>query len=570
MKRQPRLQFTDAELSPKLKRHVRRAERAADKAERAREKIPKDRKKLKRRMIEQQFAKVRKGKKHLYFEDVDRPKPPSKLSHAVQSAPLNAASVQAHRKIWEAEQDNTGLESAHRLEEAAEGGVRLAAYSYRAQKLRPYREAARAERQLEKANVNALYQKHLHDNPQLASNPLSRWQQKRAIQKQYAASVKSGQTAAATMENTARAAKKAAEKSKDTANFIIRHKKGIGIILGLLACVSLLLNCMASCSVLLEGGLSALGGSTYPCRDEDMLGAEAAYAGMEAALQNELDNYASLHPGYDEYNFDLDEISHDPYVLVSILTAYHRGEWTLAEVQGTLEMLFDQQYILTEEVVVEVRYRTETDTWTDEDGNSHTDTYQVPYDYYICYVTLENKNLSHLPVYFMSEEQMSRYAIYMSTVGNRPDLFPDSPYVDRYITNPPQGYEVPGEYLDDETFAAMLSEAQKYIGYPYVWGGSSPATSFDCSGYLSWVINHSGWNVGRQTAQGLYNLCTPVSSPRPGDLVFFKGTYNTSGVSHCGIYVGDGRMLHCGDPIGYANLNTNYWQSHLYAYGRLP
>ena len=289
-----RLQFTDAELSPKLKRHVRRAERAADKAERAREKIPKDRKKLKRRMIERQSAKVRKGKKHLYFEDVDRPKPPSKLSHAVQSAPLNAASVQAHRKIREAEQDNTGLESAHRLEEAAEGGVRLAAHSYRAQKLRPYREAAKAEKQLEKANVNALYQKHLHDNPQLASNPLSRWQQKRAIQKQYAASVKSGQTAAATMENTARAAKKAAEKSKDTANFIMRHKKGIGIILGLLACVSLLLNCMASCSVLLEGGLSALGGSTYPCRDEDMLGAEAAYAGMEAALQNELDNYASL------------------------------------------------------------------------------------------------------------------------------------------------------------------------------------------------------------------------------------------------------------------------------------
>ncbi len=414
MKRQPRLHFTDAELSPKLKRHVRRAERAADRAEAAREKIPKDRKKLKRRMIEQQSAKARKGKKHLYFEDVDRPKPPSKLSHAVQSAPLNAASVQAHRKIREAEQDNTGLESAHRLEEAAEGGVRLAAYSYRAQKLRPYREAARAERQLERANVNALYQKHLHDNPKLASNPLSRWQQKRAIQKQYAASVKSGQTAAATMENTAKAAKKAAEKSRDTANFIMRHKKGIGIILGLLACVSLLLNCMASCSVLLEGGLTALGGSTYPCRDEDMLGAEAAYAGMEAALQNELDNYASLHPGYDEYNFDLDEISHDPYVLISILTAYHRGEWTLAEVQGTLEMLFDRQYILTEEIVVEVRYRTETRT--DSEGNDYD--VEVPYNYYICNVTLENFDLSHLPIYIMGEDQVSMYATYMATLGN--------------------------------------------------------------------------------------------------------------------------------------------------------
>lgn len=255
---------------------------------------------------------------------------------------------------------------------------------------------------------------------------------------------------------------------------------------------------------------------------------------------------------------------------VSLLCALHEGQWTIGEVQGTLQMLFDRQYILTEDVVVETRYRTETDTWTDEDGNSHTDIYQVPYDYYICTVTLENFDLSHVPVYVMGEDQLSRYAIYMATLGNRPDLFPDSPYVNKYITGKPGDYEVPGEYLDDETFAAMLAEAQKYIGYPYVWGGSSPATSFDCSGYVSWVINHSGWNVGRLGAQGLYNICTPTSSPKPGDLVFFKGTYDTPGVSHCGIYVGDGKMLHCGDPIGYTNLNTSYWQSHFYAYGRLP
>ena len=279
--------------------------------------------------------------------------------------------------------------------------------------------------------------------------------------------------------------------------------------------------------------------------------------------------YESTHD-YDEYHFDLDEIEHDPYVLLSLLCALHEGQWTIDEVQGTLQMLFDRQYILTEDVVVETRYRTETDTWTDEDGNSHTDTYQVPYDYYICTVTLENFDLSHVPVYVMGENQLSRYAIYMATLGNRPDLFPDSPYVNKYITGKPGDYEVPGEYLDDETFAAMLAEAQKYIGYPYVWGGSSPATSFDCSGYVSWVINHSGWNVGRLGAQGLYNICTPTSSPKPGDLVFFKGTYDTPGVSHCGIYVGDGKMLHCGDPIGYANLNTSYWQSHFYAYGRLP
>ena len=279
----PRLQFTDAERGdPRLKEHIRRADKAADQADAARKKIPKKKKPVKQRTVDPATGKA---KTRLRFEEVDKPAPVSKLSHAVTSAPIHTAVGTVHRKISEAEQDNVGVESAHRLEESAEGGVRLAAHSYRSQKLRPYREAAKAERKLEKANVNALYQKHLHDNPQLASNPLSRWRQKRAIQKQYAASVKSGQTAA-TMENTARAAKKAAEKSKDTANFIMRHKKGIGIILGLLACVSLLLNCMASCSILLEGGLTALGGSTYPCRDEDMLGAEAAYAGMEAALQN--------------------------------------------------------------------------------------------------------------------------------------------------------------------------------------------------------------------------------------------------------------------------------------------
>lgn len=278
--------------------------------------------------------------------------------------------------------------------------------------------------------------------------------------------------------------------------------------------------------------------------------------------------YESTHD-YDEYHFDLDAIEHDPYVLISLLSAWHEGEWTLADVQPTLQMLFDRQYTLTENVVKERRYYIETDTWTDEDGNTHTDSYRVYYDYFICYVTLDNFNLSHLPIYIMGEDKVSRYSLYMATLGNRPDLFPGSSYVGKY-TSPPEGYEVPGEYLDDETFAAMLSEAEKYLGYPYVWGGSSPATSFDCSGFVSWVVNHSGWNVGRLGAQGLYNICTRTSSPRPGDLVFFKGTYDTPGVSHCGIYVGDGMMIHCGDPISYANLNSSYWQAHFYAYGRLP
>ena len=328
-------------------------------------------------------------------------------------------------------------------------------------------------------------------------------------------------------------------------------------------------NGLSSCSVLLEGGLSGVAGSTYPSRDEDMLGAEDAYAQMEADLQYELDHYESLHSGYDEYHYDLDEIEHDPYVLMSILTAYHQGEWTLSQVQGTLAMLFEKQYTLTEDVVVETRYRTETST---DPETGETTSEEVPYDYYICYVTLDNFDLSHLPVYIMGEDQLSMYAVYMATLGNRPDLFPQGQYPNASSREDYLDYDVPPEALEDEVFAAMLKEAEKYLGYPYVWGGSSPSTSFDCSGFVSWVINHSGWNVGRLGAQGLCNICTPVSSAnaRPGDLIFFKGTYDTPGVSHVGIYVGNGMMIHCGSPISYASINTSYWQQHFYTFGRLP
>ena len=335
--------------------------------------------------------------------------------------------------------------------------------------------------------------------------------------------------------------------------------------------LAFLLNGLSSCSVIMDGVGSGIAASTYPSQDADMLGAEAQYCAMEAELQRYLDTYESTHD-YDEYHFDLDTIEHDPYVLISMITALHQGEWTLDEVQGTLQMLFDRQYILTEDVVVETRYRTETDTWTDADGNTHTDTYQVPYDYYICTVTLENFNLSHVPVYIMSEEQLGMYAAYMATLGNRPDLFPGSGYIGKYVEGSYTDYDIPPEALDDEVFAAIIKEAEKYLGYPYVWGGSSPSTSFDCSGFVSWVINHSGWDVGRLGAQGLCNICTPVSSDnaKPGDLVFFTGTYDTPGVSHVGIYVGNNMMIHCGDPISYANLNSSYWQSHFYRYGRLP
>jgi len=258
-------------------------------------------------------------------------------------------------------------------------------------------------------------------------------------------------------------------------------------------------------------------------------------------------------------------------VLLSILSALHEGQFTIDQVQGDLQMLFDKQYILTETVEVERRYYIETDTWTDEEGNTHTESYRVYYDYYICTVKLENFDLSHLPVYMMNQETLSMYAVYMSTLGNRPDLFPSSGYVPKYVTNPPAKYEIPAEYLSDERFATLITEAEKYLGFPYVWGGSSPSTSFDCSGFVSYVLTNSGLcDTGRLGAQGLYNISTPVSEPRPGDLVFFVGTYDTPGVSHVGFYVGDGMLLHCGDPIQYTSLNSNYWQSHFYAYGRPP
>ena len=560
MRREPRLQFTKEEReNPALEKPIRKVDRAADRADEAQVKVPK--RKVKQRTVDPETGAVTV---RLQFEDK---KPPSKLQHALRDAPADTVLGAVHREVRQSEADNVGVESAHKTEEAAESAGRLVRAGYRSQKLRPYRKAAAAERKLEKANVNALYQKSLEENPGLSSNPLSRWQQKQAIKRQYAAARRAGQTAATvgqTTAHTAQSTKKAAKKSRQAADFARRHKKGLLIAAGLFLVVAFFLNCMSSCSVLVQGGMSGIASTTYPSTDEAMLGAEAAYAGMEAELQNYLDTYESTHD-YDEYHFDLDGIEHDPYVLISILSVLHEGEWTLAQVQGTLETLFGRQYILTEDVVVEVRYRTETRT--DSEGNDYE--VEVPYNWYICYVTLENKNLSHLPLELMGEEELARYALYMSSLGNRPDLFPESGYVDKY-TKPPADYDVPEEYLDDETFAAILGEAEKYLGYPYVWGGSSPATSFDCSGFVSWVINHSGWDVGRLGAQGLYNICTPTSAPRPGDLVFFEGTYDTSGVSHCGIYVGDGMMIHAGDPISYANLNTSYWQSHFYAYGRLP
>lgn len=569
MKREPRLQFSDADLAePKLEKPIKRVKKAEAKADKAQAKIPKKTVVKKERGFDPATGKV---KTQLRFEEVDKKKPPSKLTHAVQDAPANLILSQVHREVRQSEDDNVGVEAAHKVEQAVESGGRLVQSAHRAHQLKPYRAAIRAEKKLERANLDALQKKAEIDSP--TSNPVSKWQQKQAIKKQYAAAKhnQAAQTTAKAAENTAKAAKKAAEKAEKAGKYVWEHRRGFAIAAAILLMLAFLLNGLSSCSVIMDGVGSGIAASTYPSQDADMLGAEAQYCEMEAELQRYLDTYESTHD-YDEYHFDLDTTEHDPYVLISMITALHQGEWTLDEVQGTLQMLFDRQYILAEDVVVETRYRTETDTWTDADGNTHTDTYQVPYDYYICTVTLENFNLSHVPVYIMSEEQLGMYATYMATLGNRPDLFPGSGYIGKYVEGSYTDYDIPPEALDDEVFAAIIKEAEKYLGYPYVWGGSSPSTSFDCSGFVSWVINHSGWDVGRLGAQGLCNICTPVSSAnvKPGDLVFFTGTYDTPGVSHVGIYVGNNMMIHCGDPISYANLNSSYWQSHFYRYGRLP
>ncbi len=502
-------------------------------------------------------------------EKLAKQKPPKKPGAVKRLAHTAGHGVHGfvHGKLYEVEHENVGTEGTHRSELAAESVYRFGRRKLRkAIREHPAKAVERAESKHIKATADYYCRKTVEEHPEMQeSGAVSRYLQKQKIKRRYAKQAREAarQTAKAA-EGTASVSGKLAEK---VSAYIKEHP---GVLLLLLAAFLLLVvlqSCMSSLVTVGNGVAGAIGASTYAAEDADLLGAEAAYCALEDELQHCLDTYTRTHD-YDEYHFDLDTIEHDPYVLLSIVCALHEGEWTLDEVRGTLQMLFDRQYILTEDVEVERRYYLETDTWTDEDGNTHSDTYRVYYDYYICTVTLENFNLSHLPIYLMGEETLSRYALYMATLGNRPDLFPSSPYVGKY-TNKPPAHEIPEDYLADETFATILKEAEKYVGYPYVWGGSSPSTSFDCSGFVSYVYNQCGWDFGRLGAQGLYNISTRTSSPKPGDLVFFTETYDTPGISHVGIYVGDGWMLHCGDPISYANLNTSYWQSHFYAYGKL-
>ena len=466
-----------------------------------------------------------------HSEDMCGHKTP-KLIHAADEI----GRAELHRTFSkENEEDNVAVEAAQRGEQASERVLQTGGHA--ARKLREHR-----------------------SNPQSVDEPPigSKAQQKQAIKHEYAKNVaKAAREGSKTAAQTGNLVERTIEKLRKGIDHFKQNPKYAIMLLAIFLALSMLMNIASSCSLVFGGVGSVVTGTTYPSRDADILAAESEYSAMEAQLQRDLDNYERDHD-YDEYEFDLDEIGHDPYVLISTLTALHGGEWTISEVRGTLRWLFNQQYELTE-----------AETSEEKPDPENPD---VVTDYVSVKVELRNNKLSHLQYEIMNESQLSMYSMYMATLGNRPDLFPGSEYIGRYGEGSYIHYDIPPEALADEKFAAMVQEAEKYLGYPYVWGGSSPSTSFDCSGFVCWVLNHSGWSVGRTTAQGLCDCCTPVraSDARPGDLVFFVGTYDTPEVSHVGIYVGNNMMIHCGDPITYSNLNSVYWQQHLYCYGRLP
>lgn len=573
-----RLQFSEAERTdPELAKYVKKSEKAADKLEAAREKIPKQ----KRIKAAREFDEATgRAKTRLYFEKTDKP-PNGKLHHNPADRPVQEIKNYVHGKVSEVEKDNSGVEGAHKSEKVAEraGGyaARKLKEGYRSHKLKPYREAAKAEAASQKADTNYLYHKTLKENPELASNPLSRFHQKQQIKRQYAKDLRAAQKAGSTAGKTAGAAKntrkatqKAGEATKKTTDFIARHWKAILTVGVFLLLIVMIFTGLSSCAAVIQGGVTSIVGTSYTAEDEAIRQVEADYKELESGLREEIADIETDYPDYDEYQYHLDEIGHNPFALASYLTA-KLYDYTREEAQAEIQALFEKQYTLTLREEIQTRYRTETTT---DPETGETTTEEIPYDYYILHVTLTNKNIETLAGELLTPEQKEMFDIYMETKGNKPDVFGDD-----YAAGTPGGgeytdYEIPPEALSDERFAAMIAEAEKYLGYPYVWGGSSPSTSFDCSGFVCWVINHSGvGNVGRTTAQGIFNYTTPIapSEAKPGDIIFFTGTYDSgSAVSHVGIYVGNGMMIHCGNPISYASVNTPYWQSHFYAYGRLP
>ena len=549
-----RLHFTEEErASPELKKPIQNAEKAADRVEQV------------------------KKKARLQFEG-DAPKPSSKLSHEVQKAPGRLLSEEVHRNIRESEDENAGVQASHVAEQATESAFHMGESAYHAHKLKPQRELYKAEHKLDQANVDALYKQSIHNDPQSGSNPMSRYRQKQAIKKQYAAA-KSGKRTEQTVKGAKKAAQETEKATEKVIRFIGQHKVGF-LVFGLLGVlVVLLMNTFSSCSQMAMGTVQSVVGTSYLSEDEDILAVERAYVRMEDELDWRIDNIESEYPGYDEYRYSVDEIGHNPYALISYLTAKYMS-FTSAEMQAELEALFQEQYRLNITESIEIRYRTEEQTVTTidpETGEEITtiETVEVPYEYKILSVELLNRGI---PLSDLDAEQSEMYAILMETRGNKPELFDseDNPFVGSLDITPPTPYEIPPAALADPQFAALIREAEKYLGYPYVWGGSKPSTSFDCSGFTCWVLNQSGVaSIGRTNARGLYKRSTVVSraEAKPGDLIFFTGARAAQighPVTHVGIYVGNGMMIHCaGNGVEYHTIDSKYYKKNFYAFGRL-
>lgn len=618
----PRLRFSKEELeNPELAQKAEKAEKAADRYDATKKKLQTRRLKLtageaqteqdavhqsnaelhepaspssapspqKKQVADEagnaSVSHARKKKIRLKFEETEA-KPSSRLRHRVQR-PIESAHDQLHQQLAEAnEDDNAAVSAALQGDRLSTSALQMGEHAYHSHKLRPYRQAQKAEHALDQANLRYLEARQRAENPQFTSNPLSRWQQKRAIRKEYAA-MKAADNAVGDAGKSAAATGKTIRGAGDVAERVaevFQNRSSSLLVLLLCAMLLIVMGSLQSCTPLAQSVLESLIIGTYPATEDDVRAAERAYAAKERELQDEMDRYEQYHPGYDEYHVDADEIWHDPYVLIAIISAYFDGQdWTLDSAYPVIEKYFDLQYVVTQTVSTETRYRTESRTGTrivtdPVTGQQHTETYtydvQVPYAYSICNVKLENKNLSHLPVISMSHHTMGMYALYMASHGNMEGIFSGNPYA--VPLRDPTLYDIPQETLDaDPSFAVLMEEATKYIGYPYVWGGASPETSFDCSGFVSYVFTSSGvYNTGRLGAKGLHSLCrtVPEDQAQPGDIVFFEGTMgaDVAGITHCGIYVGDGKMLHCGNPIGYADLSDAYWQTHFHSFGRVP
>ena len=504
-----------------------------------------------------------------------KPKKPGNLA-------ADALSAKAHQSVRNADQDNnSGVEAAHFTEGSAEGAARAGSRFQYGRKLRQYKKLERLEKKANKDAVDSIFAERMKSDPQAGSNLFSRWRQKQTIKKEYAAAKAGAAAAENTASGTAKAAQGTVSITEKAFQFVQSHSH---IIIGIAAVGLLVLviaGSVSSCSVLINGGGNVVLGTSYTAEDEDLKGVETDYTKLEDKLRKQIDRIETDHPGYDEYRYNLAEIGHNPYELASLLTVEFEN-YTRSQVQARLQSIFEAQYELKLEEKVEIRTRKETRVgyrYNPITGTGHTYTYQVTvqYEYKILNVTLLNRGVDYVARNSgLTDDQLQRYEVTLECRGNRDDLFAGIAFATpdgAGSSGEYQDYDIPGEALTDEKFRKMITEAEKYLGYPYVWGGSSPSTSFDCSGFVSWVINHcgNGWNVGRQTANGLMGKCDiiPKSEAKPGDLIFFQKTYNTSGASHVGIYVGNGMMIHCGNPISYASIETNYWRQHYYCMGRI-